>query len=403
MKLLKKLLPAIVTAVLAAGVAQAAVWQWSKTAATNATADPSINWAEGMSPSAVNDSARAMMARLAEYRDDVSGMIQTGGTGAAYTLTTNSAYPATPTVGTVIGFYASATNLLGATLRVDGGGIFPIQTSSGVAVSAGTIIANSPYRVLFCATCGAGSWLLVGVYGSPNQVPLGAVLDYTGTSAPNSNFAMANGQCISRTTYAAYFALVATTFGACDGSTTFGVPDLRGRLVAGTDMGGGVSGRITVAGGNFDGTIQGNVGGAQNQTLTTAQLPAHNHPFFDGGHTHGASDLGHVHGVNDVGHAHGISDPGHIHALTGYGNAADIVEGGGIGLFAGAAGTPNVSNSTTGISVNTGGTGVTIATGVANISVAVSGANSGIGNTGSGSSHPTMPPTMVLSKIVRIF
>ena len=37
-------------------------WKWSRTAANNATADGSINWAEGQAPSTVNDSARAMMA-----------------------------------------------------------------------------------------------------------------------------------------------------------------------------------------------------------------------------------------------------------------------------------------------------------------------------------------------------
>jgi len=37
-------------------------WKWSRTAASNATADGSINWAEGQAPSTVNDSARAMMA-----------------------------------------------------------------------------------------------------------------------------------------------------------------------------------------------------------------------------------------------------------------------------------------------------------------------------------------------------
>ncbi len=48
-------------------------WKWSRTAANNATADGSINWAEGQAPSTVNDSARAMMAAASKYRDDVGG------------------------------------------------------------------------------------------------------------------------------------------------------------------------------------------------------------------------------------------------------------------------------------------------------------------------------------------
>ncbi|WP_343654534.1 tail fiber domain-containing protein [Paraburkholderia caribensis] len=42
-----------------------ALWQWSTTAAANATADPTINWQEGQAPSTINDSARAMMAAIA--------------------------------------------------------------------------------------------------------------------------------------------------------------------------------------------------------------------------------------------------------------------------------------------------------------------------------------------------
>src|SRR5262249_36826849 len=60
--------------------------KWSRTAASNATADGSINWAEGQAPSTVNDSARAMMAAASKYRDDVAGAIATAGTGTAYTL-----------------------------------------------------------------------------------------------------------------------------------------------------------------------------------------------------------------------------------------------------------------------------------------------------------------------------
>jgi hypothetical protein len=62
-------------------------YNWSRTAASNATADSTVNWAEGMPPSAVNDSARAMMASTAAYRDDVAGAITTGGTSTAYTVT----------------------------------------------------------------------------------------------------------------------------------------------------------------------------------------------------------------------------------------------------------------------------------------------------------------------------
>src|SRR4051812_49897177 len=62
------------------------LYKWSQTASADATADSTINWAEGQSPSSVNDSARAMMAATAKYRDDIAGGITTGGAATAYTV-----------------------------------------------------------------------------------------------------------------------------------------------------------------------------------------------------------------------------------------------------------------------------------------------------------------------------
>jgi hypothetical protein len=61
-------------------------FNWSRTASSNATADSTVNWAEGQAPSSVNDSARAMMASTAAFRDDIAGAIVTGGTSTAYTV-----------------------------------------------------------------------------------------------------------------------------------------------------------------------------------------------------------------------------------------------------------------------------------------------------------------------------
>ena len=64
-------------------------------------------------------------------------------------------------------------------------------------------------------------------------VPAGAVMAWTGSVVPGG-WLECNGATISRTTYAALFAICSTTFGAGDGSTTFAIPDLRGRAIYGT-------------------------------------------------------------------------------------------------------------------------------------------------------------------------
>jgi microcystin-dependent protein len=74
--------------------------------------------------------------------------------------------------------------------------------------------------------------------------PAGSLMPYAGASAP-SGWLLCFGQEINRSTYAALFAVLGTTYGAGDGSTTFAVPDLRGRVIAGQDdMGGSAASRL---------------------------------------------------------------------------------------------------------------------------------------------------------------
>src|SRR5205085_1052117 len=105
-------------------------WKWSKTAASNATADGSINWAEGQAPSSVNDSARAVMAAAAKYRDDIAGAITTGGTSTAYTVSSYQTFDTLAHLdGAMIAFTPHATNGATATLNVDGLGAKPLRFS----------------------------------------------------------------------------------------------------------------------------------------------------------------------------------------------------------------------------------------------------------------------------------
>jgi microcystin-dependent protein len=251
-----------------------AFFNWSRTAASNATADSTVNWAEGQSPSSVNDSARAMMAALAKYRDDIAGAITTGGTSTAYTVTSYSTFDTLAHLdGAMIAFTPHTTNGATVTLNVDGLGAKPLRFSpSGDELAAATLIQGSPYICTYNNS--NGEFYLQAMTPSLYTVPLGAFLPYAGTTAPNSKFALPFGQAISRSTYATLFSLVSTTFGTGDGSTTFNILDLRGRVAAGKDdMGGSAANRLTNAGSGITGTNLGASGGAETVTLITGNLP----------------------------------------------------------------------------------------------------------------------------------
>jgi microcystin-dependent protein len=263
---------------------------WSRTAASNATADSSVNWAEGQSPSSVNDSARAMMARIAEWRDDISGALTTGGSSTAFTVPSNRGFASLADLaGSMVAFGPHMTSGDNPTLNVDGLGAKPIRMAPGAALVAGVLVQGTPYVATYY-TANGGEFILHGFYGNPYNVPIGGSIEYWGATAPNSSFVFMFGQAISRTTYATLFALFGTTYGTGDGSTTYNIPDLRGRVVAGKDdMGGTSANRLTNQSGGLNGDVLGATGGSETHTLTEAQLASHTHTgttTSDGAHNH---------------------------------------------------------------------------------------------------------------------
>lgn len=114
-----------------------------------------------------------------------------------------------------------------------------------------------------------------GLTGQSGTVlcPVGVIQDFAGSSAPSGWF-LCYGQAVSRSTYSELFAVIGTTWGSGDGSSTFNVPDLRGRATAGKDdMGGSAASRITSGGSGINGASLGAAGGVQNNTIAQANLP----------------------------------------------------------------------------------------------------------------------------------
>lgn len=95
-------------------------------------------------------------------------------------------------------------------------------------------------------------------------LPAGSIIQWSSNTPPN-NWLLCDGSLVSRTTYASLFAVIGTTYGAGDGTTTFALPDLKGRVPVGRD------GSQT----EFD--TLGETGGAKTHTLTVDEMPSHSH------------------------------------------------------------------------------------------------------------------------------
>ena len=121
---------------------------WSTSAASNNSASPN-GAPEGMAPSTVNDVIREVMAAVSRWYEDAQGGLVSSGTGAAYTLTSNSTHAALADQSVLV-FRAHLANTGAATLNVDSLGAKAIQ-SGGAAIAANHIILDSLIAVAYNA------------------------------------------------------------------------------------------------------------------------------------------------------------------------------------------------------------------------------------------------------------
>jgi microcystin-dependent protein len=138
-------------------------------------------------------------------------------------------------------------------------------------------------------------------------IPAGSVQMFAGSTIP-TGWLLCDGRstAISRTTYAALFAAIGTTYGSGDGSTTFNLPDMRSRMPIGAGTGTGLTNRTL-----------GVAGGGETKVINSANLPTHQHTID---HDHPAPGAGVFNtGTESADHTHSGSTGGvsanHLHAV----------------------------------------------------------------------------------------
>lgn len=319
--------------------------------------------------------------------------------------TTPSGFARTP--GQVVTFTAGFSNTSSATLNVDSTGVAAINKNTGsgnVPLTGGEIVAGQFISVIWTgtvyllqsatlgqlATLNIGQWLkndgsgnltiknaaVMGDDGSGNFTvlpqylpPIGSVLPYAGSTVPAANWAFCNAQNISRSTYSALFAILGITFGSGDGITTFTLPDLRGRVVAGVDGGFGRLTTNTMTSQSIGGT-----GGQEQSSLGTPNLPAYTPAGSVSGSASGAVNNGTITSMT-------------VNVGSAPGGGASIVTGG-------------FSSSAT---FTAGGNGFSMTQNASSFSGAISASFSGTPQGGSSSAFSNVQPTIELNYIIRLF
>ncbi|MCA1571689.1 MAG: tail fiber protein [Chloroflexi bacterium] len=154
-------------------------------------------------------------------------------------------------------------------------------------------------RVYYATDIGL-AFLDYGTGWAPIGVPIGGGFDWFGSGDPCDEIVICNGRELSRTTYATLFALIETQYGAGNGSTTFNIPDTRGKMLVGVSPSFG----------------PGNTGGEETHGLTIAEMPSHSHTSPDFSRTSVRNDVAQTDVLID---SVGANSPGMNSGLAGGG------------------------------------------------------------------------------------
>ncbi|BAY23704.1 phage tail collar domain-conataing protein [Calothrix sp. NIES-2100] len=203
-------------------------------------------------------------------------------------------------------------------------------------------------------------------------VPTGMMVEYAGNLAP-TGWLLCDGTEYQINSYPALYAAIGANYGG-NGTTTFRVPDRRGRVGVGAGQGTGLTNRTV-----------GQTGGQETVILNVSQIPSHNH---------GVNDPGHIHAISDPGHIHGVIDPGHSHKIR-------VNRNDGTGNYVADSNGGNQFIVTNDFDALTSGTNISIAR--SGTGLALSAASTGIttNTQGGNGSHENMPPFIVLNFIIK--
>lgn len=183
---------------------------------------------------------------------------------------------------------------------------------AAACVTANNLAPASVVNAALTAACVSIDKLgpdVISLIQTASALPSGTIIP-SARSAPSTGFLFCDGSQVSRNTYSALYAALGGTnspWGQGDGSTTFNLPDLRGRCPIGAGAGLGLTNRPL-----------GTRGGNETHTLAPAEMPYHSHTLHDNGHSHQVNESPHGHPLSQTGHTHGIRDTGHVHPLNSW-------------------------------------------------------------------------------------